>query len=135
MKWLVFIRKFTTNTFTISTPALMPIGACVSPVVALINHSCDPNAVVVFPRAGGESRKYEEPLMQVIALKCIAPDEEVCVSFYSFTFRFKLNMFFLDFNCLYRYHSSPKTTTEFAVRDIPLHMLLSVMYATDKWSN
>ena len=56
----------------------MPIGACVSPVVALINLSCDPNAVVVFPRAGGESRKDKEPLMQVIALKYIAPDEEVC---------------------------------------------------------
>ena len=70
--------KFTTNTFTISTPSLTPIGACVSPVVALINHSCDPNAVVVFPRAGGESRKDKEPLMQVVALKYIAPDEEVC---------------------------------------------------------
>ena len=63
----------------------MPIGACVSPVVALINHSCDPNAVVVFPRAGGESRKDKEPLMQVIALKNIAPDEEVCFFFLSFS--------------------------------------------------
>ena len=72
-----FRKKFTTNTFTISTPTLTPIGACVSPVVALINHSCDPNAVVVFPRAGGESRKDREPLMQVIALKNIVPDEEV----------------------------------------------------------
>ena len=75
---LIFV-KFTTNTFTITTPALTPIGACVSPVVALINHSCDPNAVVVFPRAGGESRKDQEPLMQVVALKYIAPDEEVGV--------------------------------------------------------
>ena len=74
---VVFVKKFTTNTFTISTPALTPIGACVSPVVALINHSCDPNAVVVFPRAGGESRKDKEPLMQVVALKYIAPDQEV----------------------------------------------------------
>ena len=85
--------KFTTNTFTISTPALMPIGACVSPVVALINHSCDPNAVVVFPRAGGESRKDKEPLMQVIALKYIAPDEEVRILFFLpvYIFLFKLN--------------------------------------------
>ena len=70
----------------------MPIGACVSPVVALINHSCDPNAVVVFPRAGGESRKDKEPLMQVIALKYIAPDEEVCIFIFilsSFTFHFE----------------------------------------------
>ncbi|KAF8173082.1 hypothetical protein BJ912DRAFT_1024948 [Pholiota molesta] len=66
------ISRFTTNTFTISTPSLEPLGACVSPTVALINHSCDPNAVVVFPRAGGEARKDDEPLMQVIALKYIA---------------------------------------------------------------
>jgi len=49
----------------------------VSPTVALINHSCDPNAVVVFPRAGGQQHKLEEPLMQVIALKHISVDEEV----------------------------------------------------------
>ena len=75
----------------------MPIGACVSPVVALINHSCDPNAVVVFPRAGGESRKDKEPLMQVIALKYIAPDEEVRILFFLpvYIFLFKLNLFFL----------------------------------------
>lgn len=69
------LRQFTTNTFTITAPTLDPLGACVSPAVALINHSCDPNAVIVFPRATGS--KDEEPLMQVIALKYIAPDEEV----------------------------------------------------------
>ncbi|KAF8805220.1 SET domain-containing protein [Phlegmacium glaucopus] len=75
------VSRFTTNTFTISTPSLTPIGACVSPIVALINHSCDPNAVVVFPRAGGESRKDQEPLMQVVALKYIAPDEEILTAY------------------------------------------------------
>ncbi|KAF4613860.1 hypothetical protein D9613_008115 [Agrocybe pediades] len=75
------VSRFTTNTFTISTPALTPLGACVSPVVALINHSCDPNAVVVFPRAGGESRKHEEPLMQVIALKPISQNEEILTAY------------------------------------------------------
>uniref|UniRef100_A0A8H8CFP6 SET domain-containing protein n=1 Tax=Psilocybe cubensis TaxID=181762 RepID=A0A8H8CFP6_PSICU len=73
------ISRFTTNTFTVSTPALAPLGACVSPLVALINHSCDPNAVVVFPRA--TSRREDEPLMQVIALKHIAPDEEVLTAY------------------------------------------------------
>ena len=48
-----------------------------SPLVALINHSCDPNAVVVFPRPNGEARKEAEPFMQVIALKYISSDEEV----------------------------------------------------------
>lgn len=73
--------QFTTNTFTVSTPSLAPLGACVSPLVALINHSCDPNAVVVFPRAGGESAKDQEPLMQVIALKHISPNDEVLIFF------------------------------------------------------
>ncbi|KAF5327714.1 hypothetical protein D9619_004677 [Psilocybe cf. subviscida] len=73
------ISRFTTNTFTVSTPSLEPLGACVSPTVALINHSCDPNAVVVFPRTGSNSG--EEPLMHVIALKHIAPDEEVLTAY------------------------------------------------------
>ncbi|KAF9475469.1 SET domain-containing protein [Pholiota conissans] len=75
------ISRLTTNTFTVSTPSLEPLGACVSPTVALINHSCDPNAVVVFPRAGGEARKLDEPLMQVIALKYIAADDEILTSY------------------------------------------------------
>ncbi|KAF9525238.1 hypothetical protein CPB83DRAFT_870963 [Crepidotus variabilis] len=57
------VSQFTTNTFTISSPELTPLGACISPLVALINHSCEPNAVVVFPRA---TSKDQEPLMQVI---------------------------------------------------------------------
>ena len=69
--------QFTTNTFTISTSTLAPLGSCVSPAVALINHSCDPNAVVVFPRAT-EAANRDEPLMQVIALKNISVDDEVC---------------------------------------------------------
>jgi len=66
--------KFTTNTFTVSTPALAPLGACVSPIVALLNHSCDPNAVIVFPRV---DKKEQEPLMYLVALKHISPEEEV----------------------------------------------------------
>ncbi|KAF9060323.1 SET domain-containing protein [Rhodocollybia butyracea] len=70
------ISRFVTNTFTITDPALTPLGAAVSPVVALINHSCDPNAVVVFPRTA-EDLKRQEPLMQVVAIRDIFPDEEV----------------------------------------------------------
>jgi SET and MYND domain-containing protein len=68
--------QFVTNTFTITSPSLDPIGASVSPVVALINHSCDPNAVIVFPRASA-SPAEEEPLMHVIALRSIEANEEV----------------------------------------------------------
>ncbi|KAG6910722.1 hypothetical protein DXG01_008253 [Tephrocybe rancida] len=69
------ISRFITNTFSVTTPTLTPIGASVSPVVALINHSCEPNAVVVFPRSS-ESSSAQEPLMQVVALRSIEPDEE-----------------------------------------------------------
>ncbi|KAF5336582.1 hypothetical protein D9611_006638 [Ephemerocybe angulata] len=72
------VSRFTTNTFTVTTPTLSPLGACVAPSVALINHSCDPNAVIVFPRA---ESKDVEPLLQVIALKHIQPGEEILTSY------------------------------------------------------
>ncbi|KAJ3912452.1 hypothetical protein F5877DRAFT_54030 [Lentinula edodes] len=71
------ISRFVTNTFTVTDPTLIPLGAAVSPVVALINHSCDPNAVVVFPRVSTDP-KVQEPLMQVIAIRDIYPGEELC---------------------------------------------------------
>ena len=40
-----------------------------SPLVALANHSCAPNAVVVFPTGGRE--------MAVVAISDIGPDSEV----------------------------------------------------------
>ncbi|KAE9387099.1 SET domain-containing protein [Gymnopus androsaceus JB14] len=69
------ISRFVTNTFTVTDPALTPLGAAVSPLVALINHSCDPNAVVVFPRTAGDP-KSQEPLMQVVAIQDIYPEED-----------------------------------------------------------
>ncbi|KAJ7135808.1 hypothetical protein C8R44DRAFT_952340 [Mycena epipterygia] len=74
-----FVSRFVTNTFAITDPSLTPLGASVSPPVALINHSCDPNAVVVFPRA--RSNPAQEPLMQVIALRVIAADEEILTAY------------------------------------------------------
>ena len=41
-----------------------------SPLVALCNHSCDPNAVVVFPNGAGQG-------MEIIAIREIAQGEEV----------------------------------------------------------
>ncbi|KAJ7624923.1 hypothetical protein FB45DRAFT_1061067 [Roridomyces roridus] len=74
-----FVSRFVTNTFTISDPSLMSLGASVSPPVALINHSCDPNAVVVFPRSRPDPA--QEPLMQVIALREIRADEEILTAY------------------------------------------------------
>ncbi|KAL0958187.1 hypothetical protein HGRIS_000350 [Hohenbuehelia grisea] len=73
------ISRFTTNSFTVTDPTLTPIGVAISPIIALINHSCDPNAVVVFPHAA--STKAKEPSMQVIALKDITPGSEILTSY------------------------------------------------------
>ncbi|THU98784.1 SET domain-containing protein [Dendrothele bispora CBS 962.96] len=78
------ISRFTTNTFAITDPSLTPLGASVSPVVALINHSCDPNAVVVFPRVSADP-ETQEPLMQVVSLREISPGEEIFTSYIDIT--------------------------------------------------
>ncbi|KAF9226289.1 SET domain-containing protein [Gyrodon lividus] len=73
------ISRFITNTFALTSPSLTPIGVSVSPLVALINHSCLPNAVVVFPRGG--KKKAKEPVMNIVALRDIAPEEEVLTAY------------------------------------------------------
>jgi hypothetical protein len=57
------------NSFTLSSPSLSPIGVAMSPLIAMANHSCDPNAVVVFPEGGGA--------MRVVAIRDILPGDEV----------------------------------------------------------
>ncbi|EAU83524.2 hypothetical protein CC1G_04780 [Coprinopsis cinerea okayama7 len=69
------LSRFTTNTFTLTSPSLTPLGACISPVAALFNHSCDPNAVIVFPRPLGDKKEHE-PLLQIIAIKPIPPNTQ-----------------------------------------------------------
>ncbi|KAF8122536.1 hypothetical protein EV363DRAFT_1436578 [Boletus edulis] len=73
------ISRFITNTIALTSPSLTPIGAIVSPLAALANHSCLPNAIVVFPR-GGKTR-MKEPVMDVIALRDIAAGEEVLITY------------------------------------------------------
>lgn len=58
---------------------LNPIGVAVSPVVAFLNHSCDPNAVVVFPRIS-DKQSTEEPQMSLVAMKNITSGEEVTLA-------------------------------------------------------
>ena len=36
------------NTHTLTTPSLDPLGLCLSPHSALLNHSCTPNAAIIF---------------------------------------------------------------------------------------
>ncbi|KAF8890645.1 hypothetical protein BD779DRAFT_1643693 [Infundibulicybe gibba] len=70
------ISRFTTNTFTLTTPTLTPIGSSISPLIALINHSCIPNAAVVFP-----GKPASGSVMQVTALREILPGEEIVTSY------------------------------------------------------
>ncbi|WWD19917.1 hypothetical protein CI109_104389 [Kwoniella shandongensis] len=66
------VSAFPVNSFTLSSPSISPIGVSTSPLVALANHFCYPNAVVLFPQ-GRE--------MEVIAIQDIAPGEEILTSY------------------------------------------------------
>ncbi|KAH9941306.1 SET domain-containing protein [Epithele typhae] len=73
------ISRFTTNTFTLTTPSLAPIGICVSPSVALINHSCEPNAVMVFPNAS--ATPIANPQIHIVVIKGIPATKEIRISY------------------------------------------------------
>ncbi|KAN0111816.1 hypothetical protein V8E52_008196 [Russula decolorans] len=74
------ISRFATNSITLTSPSLTPLGVCVSPLIALVNHSCDPNAVVVFPRSAKDPAS-QEPEAQVIAIRDISPGKEILTSY------------------------------------------------------
>ncbi|CAE6461936.1 unnamed protein product [Rhizoctonia solani] len=77
------LSKFSANAHTLSTPSLTPIGVALSPVAALINHSCLPNCVVVFPKAS-ESKKVPNEML-IIAIGKILPGEELTTSYVDLT--------------------------------------------------
>ncbi|CAE6493731.1 unnamed protein product [Rhizoctonia solani] len=77
------LSKFSANAHTLSTPSLTPIGVAISPVAALINHSCVPNCVVVFPKAS-ESKKVPNEML-IIAIGKILPGEELTTSYVDLT--------------------------------------------------
>ncbi|CAE6405874.1 unnamed protein product [Rhizoctonia solani] len=81
--WIYYPRPFSANAHTLSTPSLTPIGVALSPVAALINHSCVPNCVVVFPKAS-ESKKLPNELL-IIAIGKILPGEELTTSYVDLT--------------------------------------------------
>ncbi|EIW72193.1 hypothetical protein M231_06161 [Tremella mesenterica] len=66
---LQVISSFMINTFSASSPSLDLVGAALNPAMAMSNHSCSPNAVVVFPE-GADS-------MRIVAIKAIEAGEEV----------------------------------------------------------
>ncbi|KAN0065933.1 hypothetical protein ACQY0O_001066 [Thecaphora frezii] len=71
------VCKFTCNSFSLTDSDLSAIGTCLHPTAALFNHSCWPNAVVVFPFAG----KMDGGPMHVVAIRNIEPGEEVQISY------------------------------------------------------
>ncbi|CAL1709203.1 unnamed protein product [Somion occarium] len=74
------ISRFTTNTFTLTSPSLTPVGICISPTMALVNHSCEPNVVMVFPHTPN-ALSSQEPLMHLIVIREISPGDQVFVSY------------------------------------------------------
>ena len=74
------VMRHNTNAFALADPQLDPIGVCISAQGALLNHSCEPNAVVVFPTAGSNSPPTRCKL-HVIALRHIESDEEITISY------------------------------------------------------
>ncbi|KAH8079697.1 hypothetical protein HD553DRAFT_326416 [Filobasidium floriforme] len=65
---------FGSNSFTLASSSLEPIGTAVSPLLSFLNHSCEPNAVVVFPNGGAAN---EGKGMELVALRDIDSEEEV----------------------------------------------------------
>jgi len=63
------------NSLTLVTPTYDPIGICIDPLAATMNHSCNPNAVVSF----------DGPTLIVRSLKKISEDEEVLISYVDIT--------------------------------------------------
>jgi len=68
------ISQFGSNSFTLASSSLEPIGTVVSPLLAFLNHSCEPNAVVVFPNGGSAN---EGKSIELVALRDINEGEEV----------------------------------------------------------
>lgn len=59
------------NALTLESPLLDPLGVCLDPSVCTINHSCSPNAFVVF----------DGPRVSVRVLTAIRADEEIFISY------------------------------------------------------
>ena len=63
--------KVLTNSMTLITPTLDPLGLILDPMLGHINHSCDPNAFVMM----------DGPSVSLRTLKPIKKDEEVYISY------------------------------------------------------
>ncbi|KAJ1043210.1 hypothetical protein NDA10_004179 [Ustilago hordei] len=84
---LDLVCQFASNSFTLTDSDLNPLGVCMHPSMAMINHACTPNAAVVFPFGGAAKngqQKWndgEDRIMQLVALRAIEPGEELLISY------------------------------------------------------
>ncbi|GAA6014676.1 hypothetical protein JCM11491_000190 [Sporobolomyces phaffii] len=82
------LSRFTSNSFSLTSPTdLTNIGVSISPLTALFNHSCRPNAVVVFPVFPAVPSTLSPASnagignMRVVAIRPIGKGEEVVTSY------------------------------------------------------
>ena len=59
------------NSMTLVSPTFEPLGLCLDPLVATVNHSCDPNAVITF----------DGPILSLRSSRAIESDEEISISY------------------------------------------------------
>ncbi|KAK4052618.1 hypothetical protein OIO90_004246 [Microbotryomycetes sp. JL221] len=71
------IAKVKTNAHGLTGLVMDDIGIALSPSAAMFNHSCLPNAAVVFPHSPASSVKH----LRVMALRRIEPTEEISVAY------------------------------------------------------
>jgi hypothetical protein len=69
--YIFIIAQMSTNAFRATSTGNDPVGLCFEPVIAVANHSCIPNAVIVF-----DGRK-----IMLRALDPIKKDEQVFISY------------------------------------------------------
>ena len=65
------LARIMTNSHALVTPTLDPLGICLDPVTALLNHSCVPNAHIVFDGVN----------LYLRSLRQIATNEEITISY------------------------------------------------------
>ncbi|ORZ25859.1 hypothetical protein BCR42DRAFT_479892 [Absidia repens] len=66
-----YLCRFQCNNFGVYDDHLFTIGEGTYPVASLINHSCRPNAVVI----------YDGTLLSVVAIEPINPDQEITIAY------------------------------------------------------
>ncbi|EPQ30987.1 uncharacterized protein PFL1_01176 [Pseudozyma flocculosa PF-1] len=86
------VCKFATNSFALTDSELNSIGVCLDLTAALLNHSCCPNAALVFPSNGATHDGPKGPdangPMHLVALRDIQPGDEVHISYIDVSDRF-----------------------------------------------